>query len=45
MHKRLVILDDQTDEGMRKLGAGNLSAGIRAAWQMLKAIMPPNRRK
>lgn len=40
MGKHLVTLDDSTAHGLRLLGGGNLSAGIRAAWQMLKAIMP-----
>lgn len=40
-----VMLDPESQEGLKSLGHGNLSAGIRAAWQMLKAIMPTKRRK
>jgi hypothetical protein len=39
-----VMLDADTEEGLKDLGSGNLSAGIRAAWQMLKRILPPKRR-
>jgi hypothetical protein len=35
------MLDTETQEGLKSLGDGNLSAGIRAAWKMLKAILPP----
>jgi hypothetical protein len=38
------MLDRDTQEGLKSLGGGNLSAGIRHAWQMLKAIMPAKRR-
>lgn len=39
------MLDDETREGLKSLGGGNLSAGIRAAWQMLKALKPFRKRK
>jgi hypothetical protein len=39
-----VMLDSDTREGLKSLGGGNLSAGIRQAWQMLKAIMPLRRK-
>jgi hypothetical protein len=38
------MLDRETHEGLKSLGQGNLSAGIRQAWQMLKAIMPLKRK-
>lgn len=38
------MLDTDTQEGLKSLGNGNLSAGIRAAWQMLKAIIPLKKR-
>jgi hypothetical protein len=34
------MLDSSTIQGLKLLGGGNLSAGIRSAWQMLKAILP-----
>jgi hypothetical protein len=37
------MLDRDTQDGLKSLGGGNLSAGIRSAWQMLKAIMPKRR--
>ena len=38
-----VMLDRDTQQGLKSLGGGNLSAGIRAAWQMLRAILPPRK--
>lgn len=38
------MLDKDTQEGLKSLGGGNLSAGIRAAWQMLRAIIPKGKR-
>jgi len=38
------MIDKDTQEGLKSLGNGNLSAGIRAAWQMLKSIMPTQKR-
>lgn len=35
-----VMLDEETERGMKSMGEGNLSAGIRAAWVMLKAVLP-----
>lgn len=39
-----IMLDDETERGMKSLGNGNLSAGIRAAWAMLKAVIPKRKR-
>lgn len=44
MRRVNVILDEDTERGLKLLGGGNLSAGIRAAWQMLKRILPSQRR-
>lgn len=40
-----VMLDRDTQEGLKSLGSGNLSAGIRQAWKMLKAILPQGKRR
>jgi hypothetical protein len=44
MRRINIIIDAETERGLKSLGGGNLSAGIRMAWQMLKAIMPFKRK-
>lgn len=39
-----VMIDAETEHGLKSLGDGNLSAGIRAAWQMLKRVMPSQKK-
>lgn len=37
MRRINVMLDAETEQGLKVLGRGNLSAGIREAWRRLKA--------
>lgn len=36
MKRFQVVLDEETEQGMKSLDAGNLSGGIRVAWSKIK---------
>jgi hypothetical protein len=44
MRRVNIMIDEETERGLKALGGGNLSAGIREAWRLLKRIMPFRRK-